>query len=217
MSEIFEALAAIGDAVSEADRVVHLLASLPDSYNVLVTALEAQSENVPRWGLVTERLLHQVIKLKERVSTLSESDCKALITHQRKKKTYTCHFCHKPGHFKKDCRKYLASLKKQEASVTKKREPSSDGEAFVTTYALATTSRESWIVDSGATCHMCNDKSLFVDLRHLSIPQEVTLGDGSSLEGPAEGTVRFDAILPSGNTQKCRLENVLFVPKLSYT
>ena len=167
MSEIFEAIAAIGDTVSEEDRVVHLLASLPDSYNVLVKALEAQSENVPRWELVTERLLHQEIKLKERVSTLSESDRKALITHQRKKKTYTCHFCNKP---KKDYRKYLASLKKQEASVNKKREPSSDGEAFVTTHAFAATSRESWIVDSGATCHMCNDKSLFIDLRHLSIP-----------------------------------------------
>ena len=87
--EIFKALAAIGDAVSEEDRVVHLLASLPDSYNVLVTVLETQSENVPRWELVIERLLHQEIKLKERVSTLSESDRKALITHQRKKKTYT--------------------------------------------------------------------------------------------------------------------------------
>ena len=217
MSEIFEALAAIGDAVSEEDRVVHLLVSLPDSYNVLVTALEAQSENVPRWELVTERLLHQEIKLKERVSTLSESDRKALITHQKKRKTYTCHFCHKPGHFKKDCRKYQASLKKQEASVTKKKEPPSDGEAVVTIHALAATSRESWIVDSGATCHMCNDRSLLVNLRPLSIPQEVTLGDGSSLEGPAEGTVKLDAILPSGNTQKCSLENVLFVPKLSYS
>ena len=64
---------------------------------------------------------------------------------------------------------------------------------------------------------MCNDKSLFVDLRHLSTPQEVTLGDGSSLEGLAEGTVKFDAILPSGNTQKCSFENALFVPKLSYS
>ena len=81
MSEIFKALAAIGDAVSEEDRVVHLLASLPDSYNVLVTALEAQSENVSRWEFITERLLHQEIKLKERVSTLIESDRKALITH----------------------------------------------------------------------------------------------------------------------------------------
>ncbi len=42
MTEIFEALAVIGDAVSEEDRVVHLLASLPESFNVLVTALEAQ-------------------------------------------------------------------------------------------------------------------------------------------------------------------------------
>ena len=41
MSEIFEGLAVVGDAVSEEDRVVHLLANLPESYNVLVTALEA--------------------------------------------------------------------------------------------------------------------------------------------------------------------------------
>ena len=44
MSEIFEGLAIIGDAVSEEDRVVHLLVSLPEWYNVLVTVLEAQSE-----------------------------------------------------------------------------------------------------------------------------------------------------------------------------
>ena len=218
MSEIFEALAAIGDAVSEEDRVVHLLVSLPDSYNVLVTALEAQSENVPKWELVTERLLHQELKFKERVSLLNESDRKALIVHQKKRKSFICHFCHKPGHFKKDCRKYLATLKKQGANVTEKREPPSDnGEAFVTIHALTATSRGSWIVDSGATCHMCNDKNLFVDLKHLSIPQQVTMGDGSSLEGPAEGTVKLDTILPGGSTQKCRLENVLFVPKLSYS
>ena len=43
MSVIFEGLTIIGDAVSEEDRVqlVHLLASLPEFYNVLVTALEA--------------------------------------------------------------------------------------------------------------------------------------------------------------------------------
>ena len=40
MSKIFKELAVIGNAISEEDRVVHLLASLPDSYNVQVTALE---------------------------------------------------------------------------------------------------------------------------------------------------------------------------------
>ena len=44
----------------------------------------------------------------------------------------------------------------------------------------------------------------------------MTLGDGSPLEGPAEGTVKLDMILPDGSTQNCRLKNVLYVPKLSY-
>ena len=47
------------------DRVVHLLASLPDSYNVLVTALEA-NEEVPKMEMVTERLLHEERKMKNR-------------------------------------------------------------------------------------------------------------------------------------------------------
>ena len=41
MTELFEALTVIGDPVTEEDRAVYLLASLPDSFNMLVTALEA--------------------------------------------------------------------------------------------------------------------------------------------------------------------------------
>ena len=43
--------------MAEEDRVVHLLASLPVSYNMLVTALEMKSEAVPKMENVTERLL----------------------------------------------------------------------------------------------------------------------------------------------------------------
>ena len=58
MTELFDALTVAGETVSEVDRVVYLLASLPDTYNVLVTALEA-NEDVPRLEVVTERILHQ--------------------------------------------------------------------------------------------------------------------------------------------------------------
>ena len=219
ISEIFEGLAVIGDAVSEEDRVVHLLASLPESYNVLVTALEAQSENIPKWELVTERLLHQESKLKEKVTMPLEDGRKELTAGQNKgfRKPFTCHYCHKPGHFKKDCQKYLAAQKKQASVAEKKKPTGSGGETFVTIHALASTSSGAWIIDSGATCHMCNDKELFVDVRHLNTPQQVTLGDGSLLEGPAEGTVKLDMILPGGSTQKCKLKDVLYVPKLSYS
>ena len=47
MTETFNVLTVIGDKITEEDRVVHLLASLPDSYCVLVTALEACAE-VPK-------------------------------------------------------------------------------------------------------------------------------------------------------------------------
>ena len=93
----------------------------------------------------------------------------------------------------------------------------SDGEAFVIIHALAATSSGTWIIDSGATCHMCNDKKLFIDIRHLDTPQQVTLGDGSPLEGLAEDRVKLDMILPDRNTQKCKLNNVLYVPKLLYS
>ena len=66
MTEIFEELSVIDDPVSDDDRVVHLLASLPDSFDMLVTTLEANSETVPRMEIVTERLLHEELKLKER-------------------------------------------------------------------------------------------------------------------------------------------------------
>ena len=36
MTEIFEGLSVIGDPISEEDRVVHLLASLPASYNIII-------------------------------------------------------------------------------------------------------------------------------------------------------------------------------------
>ncbi len=67
MTELFEALAVTGDPVSEEDRVVHILASLPDSFSMLVTALEA-NEAVPKMEIVTERLLHEERKRKKKES-----------------------------------------------------------------------------------------------------------------------------------------------------
>ena len=65
MTELFDALSVAGETVSEEDRVVYLLASLQESYNVLVTALEA-NEDVPKLEVVGERIVHQERKSKDR-------------------------------------------------------------------------------------------------------------------------------------------------------
>ena len=69
MTEVLDELSIVDVPVKEEDRVVYLLASLPDSYSMLVTALEANVE-VPKLEVVTERLLHEERKQKTRSNNL---------------------------------------------------------------------------------------------------------------------------------------------------
>ena len=234
MTEIFEALAVIGDPVSEEDRVVHLLASLPESFNMLITALEA-NQAVPKMENVTERLLHEERKMKD----WEESEgrhTKAMTAHNfGQKKKFTCHYCGKPDHLKRNRWKLAFKLatvneKKEKSGFKAKNEmkhkankatsghkdTSSDEDALVVCHALSARSKGTWIVDSGATCHMCNDQKLFKNFEPLEKSQEVTLGDGHTLEATGQGTVPLEMTLPDAKTKRCIFHSVLYVPKLSY-
>ena len=46
-----------------------------------------------------------------------------------------------------------------------------------------------WIIDSGATCHVCYDYSLFSELQNLEKPLDIALGDGHTLKATGHGTV----------------------------
>ena len=69
MTEVCDELSVIGETISEEDCVVYLLASFPESYNVLVTALEASAE-VPRLAVVREHLLHEETKMKSKIESI---------------------------------------------------------------------------------------------------------------------------------------------------
>ena len=72
MTEIFEELLIIGNSIDEEDRVVHLQASFPDSYDMLVTVLKA-SQDVSKRALVTERLLYEETKIRGKETGAAES------------------------------------------------------------------------------------------------------------------------------------------------
>jgi len=72
-----------------------------------------------------------------------------------------------------------------------------------------------WIVISGATCHVCNDQNLFIELNNLKSPLDIALGDGHALNTSGCGTVTL--ILESGSMRrKCKFHDVLYVPELTY-
>ena len=59
-----------------------------------------------------------------------------------------CFFCHKKGHWKRNCASYLADKKKQDVV-------SSSG-IFVTTNIILSITSTAWVLDTGAGSHICN-------------------------------------------------------------
>ena len=107
LMEIFDELSIIGDPLDEENQVVHLLASLPESYDMLVTALEA-SPDVPKLAVITERLLHKERKKEKEVAGDAEVKAMAL-KHRKARKGPKCHHCGKIGHIKRECWKLTES------------------------------------------------------------------------------------------------------------
>ena len=230
MSELFDALSVAGETVSEEDRVVYLLASLPESYAVLVTALEA-NEEVPKLEVVIERILHEERKSKDKIAASSSAES-AMTSRKSTRPKPKCHHCGKLGHIKRFCRdlkqdtesqkekKGKTAHQKEAASVTR---ASSDSEGSVlisiADHALSASSKDeqcAWIIDSGATSHMCRDKKVFTALYQLQDPIDVVLGDGRALTAIGRGDVVLNMLLPSGESKTCTLYDVLYVPDLSY-
>ena len=133
------------------------------------------------------------------------------------------HFCRDLIRNEQNGDRHVQKASKQKmnkAEVKRKTNHSSDSESvgLVVSHALSVKSAErlkSWIVDSGATCHMCNDRKMFVEFSSLQPTQEVTLGDGYSVEATGQGVVMLEMIL-TDTTRMCKLNNVLYVPRLSY-
>ena len=122
MTEIFNELSVIGVEMTEEDREVHLLASLPESYNTLVTVLEA-SPDVPKMGVVTEKLLYEESKLKDRGKKEE-----ALLTKHKfgPRRGPKCHFCHKFGHIQRNCAERARSSEKKREEFKGKDEEQSE-------------------------------------------------------------------------------------------
>lgn len=222
MTEIFNELSVIGSPINDEDRVVHLLASLPESFSMLVTALQSNAV-VPDMEVVTERLLHEESKINEKsVSDDKQENALSVRSKRFNKNKLTCHLCGKVGHIKKNCWNLKRPKEKANFSQYRKREDSSSSSSsagFIACHALnasVTVSKDDWIADSGATSHMCSDEQFFSDLHQLSNPEKVKLGDGRLVEATHSGTVILMMKLPDGVNKRCKLSNVLFVPELCY-
>ncbi len=161
MIEIFNELAVIGAPMEGEDKVVTLLASLPETYNMLVTALEASTE-VPQMELVTERLLYEEKKLNEKEKSPKNPN-KVMVASKPDRKSVKCHH---------QGTKDSKSPSNKGNQVGKGQSGSRNESLGLVLQSLTVSAcginSETWIVDSGATSHMCNNKALREDFVELS-------------------------------------------------
>lgn len=120
--EIFEALAVIDDPVSEEDKAVYLLASFPDLFSMLVTAL----------GAVPEEGKHHSLGgcCMRNKKSAGDDGGKVFNAKGNPRRPLTCHFCKKLANFaaqlqssekpgKKHSANKAASLKEARVKVSK--------------------------------------------------------------------------------------------------
>ena len=137
MVELFNKLAVVGAPIDNEDKVVYLLASLPEFYDALVTALEA-NEKVLSMETVIDHLTYEERKAIEQDSSTGSKE-KALSHHGKKAKfSIHCHYCKRVGHMIKDCHERMKN-EKEKKPVQPQRGNKGKGAnvSLLATYALA--------------------------------------------------------------------------------
>ena len=93
-----------------------------------------------------------------------------------------CYYCGKEGHWKKDCFK-----RKAEEVGT----PQSGGASEFTFFAEAPAqaARGGWIIDSGASQHLCGNRKEFSTYTTISKTKAIMLADGTTIEAAGIGDI----------------------------
>lgn len=185
-----------------------LLSSLPDTYDTLITALEVRDEKDLTMTLVENKLLEENEKQKKRKSgedTVLKATNKFRPKANNKSKKIVCHYCHGVGHIRKDCWKFKNSKSDngQNAKVAENDEANS--------YFVLNVKSGVWVVDSGATCHICSVKEEFISL-DLSWREKVTVADGGVAFSTGKGSCKIKLVNRKGGEVIITVDNVLYIP-----
>ncbi|KAD5962114.1 hypothetical protein E3N88_13587 [Mikania micrantha] len=115
-----------------------------------------------------------------------------------------CFHCEEMGHWKRNCPKYLAELKKAKSSGA-----STSGIFVIEMYSF---SPKSWVFDTGCGSHICNKMKGLKNVRELKDGEmELHVGNGAHVAVKAIG--EYEILLPSGFYLK--LDNVCFIPNVT--
>lgn len=219
MNELFQKLLALGTELKpEFFMCATLLATLPSSYDPLVTALEARNEIELTSPYVRSKIIEEYKRRKERDSSASDTTALKVNSNLNRSKEFHCFFCKEEGHIRRNCSKYKEWLKKKSDNTQKANavEEATSNTVWVNNegellFAVGESDFD-WIMDSGATCHIVCKKDNFVNLTEHE--ELVSVADKRKVLAIGKGSIVVNTINQDGKIKTVKLENVLYAPDI---
>ncbi|CAM6086645.1 unnamed protein product [Calypogeia fissa] len=213
--------------ISDREFALLLITSLPDSWDVFITSFfghKADSKSL----ITSSELIEILIQEDRRRNERSSNNEVAHATQHRKQQPQfskkssgtKCGNCSKGGHSKEDCWSKGGGKEGQgprQKDKTTKSKPESINQvnnlpdmAYQTHQANLAFQKNDWIADSGASCHIATDKSMFQTFEEHSTTIS-GFSEGMSISSLGTGTVILNSHV-DGKIIPVTLKNVMYSP-----
>ena len=225
LKSLHDQLKEMGVNVDDKELAMTLLASLPEKYKPLITALDVVGEAELSYEKVKNMISNDMKVHNEDAFTAqrgkSKQQSKRGHNNDNRNKSFQgkCYHCQEKGHFAKNCprkTKNESGKTSQTGNGAARRAEeysTHDEEEALATSTMNVIGSSEWIIDSGATQHMTFKRNNLEDYVEFKKPTVVNLGDNRSILAYGKGTYRVTAVVDD-KLQKIALRDVLYLPEL---
>ncbi|KFD46323.1 hypothetical protein M513_12801 [Trichuris suis] len=219
MNRLVSELTNVGDCIDDGDLAMTILCGLPEDWDIVASSICNLPESEFCCATVKRRLIAEWARRIEnsggRAEAMTATTIEKKLTArvQLSKGKLVCFKCGKMGHFARDYSLRAKNPGGHIRSVERKQRSVRPCNMFASYDTPVGHRLSGWIIDSGATHHMCPDERYFTTLNKTDTANmQVCTADGSTTLAAGRGTVAVKLLHSKGMLNEFVAHNSMLVP-----